>query len=344
MNNPTVAVVILNWNGRDFLRKFLPSVLASSYIATRVIVADNGSTDDSIDVLEREFPEVEIIRNEENYGFAEGYNRALAEVDAPIYVLLNSDVEVKPNWLQALVQRLQEDPKIAAVQPKILAEHDRGLFEYAGAAGGFIDRLGFPYCRGRIFDECERDEGQYDAPIDIFWASGAAMCIRSEVYHAAGGLDGDFFAHMEEIDLCWRIKDLGYRIVYTPDSVVYHVGGGTLNKSNPRKTYLNFRNNLSMLSKNYAPAELFTLLPLRILLDAIAAYRALFSGDTDTFKAIARAHFSFIGNFPHLLRKRSQVKRLKQEKQIGMADAAGRFKGSIVWNYFVKGRRRFSEL
>ncbi len=344
MSPPEVAVVILNWNGVDYLRKFLPSVLASNYENKRIIVADNGSTDESLAVLESEFPEVEIIINKENYGFAGGYNEALKHVDSPLYILLNSDVKVDPNWIQPLVSAMESDPQIAAAQPKLLAFDQPDHFEYAGAAGGFLDQFGYPFCRGRIFEHCEPDQGQYDDSVDIFWASGAAMCIRSERYHELGGLDADFFAHMEEIDLCWRIKNLGYRIVYRPESVVYHVGGGTLNKANPRKTYLNFRNNLSMLFKNYTAWQLLFMLPIRYSMDVLAAYRALFSGDSRTFKAIAKAHFSFFGAIPKLVSKRRKINRQRKQLTSRSRNLAGYYEGSIVWKHFVSGLNRFSEL
>ena len=252
-----ISIVILNWNGEEMLRAFLPSVLVcSSGRDVEVCVADNGSTDASCAMLEEEFPIVRLIRLDENYGFAEGYNRALSQIDAEYVILLNSDVEVTPDWLQPLTEFMDNHPEVAACQPKIMSYKKRDTFEYAGAAGGFIDKLGYPFCRGRIFDVVEKDEGQYDTPLPVFWATGAALMIRLDVYKQVGGLDGRFFAHMEEIDLCWRLRSRGYGIYCIPQSEVYHVGGATLKKENPRKTFLNFRNNLLMLYKNLPEKEL----------------------------------------------------------------------------------------
>ena len=248
------AVVILNWNGKHMMEKFLPSVTAHTSGDAEVIIADNGSTDDSIEFLHTHYPDLRIIQLDQNYGFAEGYNRALAQIEADYYVLLNDDVEVTPHWVEPVIEQMQQNPLTAICQPKLLMYDQRDTFEYAGAAGGFIDRYGYPFCRGRLFDVVEKDHGQYDDPCEIFWASGAAMFVRADVWHQLGGLDGDFFAHMEEIDFCWRAKNKGYRVEYCPKSAIYHVGGGTLPKSNPRKTFLNFRNNLSMLYKNLPAA------------------------------------------------------------------------------------------
>ena len=254
MNKP-IAIVILNWNGVDLLRRFLPSVQANSSAQAEVIVADNGSTDASCAVLESEFPDVRLIRLPENYGFAEGYNRALEQVDAPYYLLLNSDVEVPAGWLAPLLDYMEAHPEVAACQPKMLSYADRGSFEYAGAAGGFLDRYGYPFCRGRVFDTLERDEGQYDDVAPVLWASGAALMVRRQDWRDAGGLDGRFFAHMEEIDFCWRLRSRGRGVVCIPASRVYHVGGASLAQGNPRKTFLNFRNNLLMLYKNLPAVE-----------------------------------------------------------------------------------------
>lgn len=290
--NKDIAIVILNWNGAQMMRRFLPSVITNSQEA-RVIVADNGSNDDSLAMLETEFPTVEIIRLGQNYGFAEGYNQALQQVTAKYYILLNSDVEVTPGWLCPMLEHMERHPDIAACQPKLLAEYDRNLFEYAGAAGGFLDTLGYPYCRGRLFSTVEKDYGQYDTIADIFWATGAALMIRSAEYWQAGGLDGRFFAHQEEIDLCWRLRSRGRRIVCIPQSVVYHVGGGTLPKENPHKTFLNFRNNLYLLYKNLPDEQLKRVLRLRRWLDALAALVFLLKGEWGSFRAVRRARRTF---------------------------------------------------
>ena len=272
-----VSVVILNWNGSDMLRTFLPSVLAYSDEA-EICVADNGSTDDSVEMLSREFPSVRLILLEQNYGFAEGYNKALQQVDAEYVVLLNSDVEVSEHWLQPLVTYLDAHPEVAACQPKIRSRRQKEYFEYAGASGGFMDAWGYPFCRGRIMQVVEEDRGQYDEVTPVFWATGAALFIRRRDYEQAGGLDGRFFAHMEEIDLCWRLRSRGRNIVCIPQSVVYHVGGATLKKENPRKTYLNFRNNLLMLYKNLPQPELDRVMRMRAFLDCVAAVSFLLQG------------------------------------------------------------------
>ena len=252
-----VAVVILNWNGKSFLEKFLPSVFACNSSYAEIIVADNASTDDSVSFLKSKYPQIKIIQNSSNGGFAKGYNDALKLVEAEYYVLLNSDVEVTPNWIDSVIQLMDTDKSIAACQPKIRAFDDKKSFEYAGAGGGFIDKYGYPFCRGRILDTLEEDKGQYNDVREVFWATGACLFVRSECYHKVNGFDEDFFAHMEEIDLCWRLKNLGYKIMYSPNSTVFHVGGGTLNKTSPKKTYLNFRNNLILLCKNHPPKYFF---------------------------------------------------------------------------------------
>lgn len=285
-----VSVVILNWNGREMLRRFLPSVVKYSKMeGVEICVADNASDDDSCAVLEREFPDIRLIRLDQNYGFAEGYNRALQQVDATYVVLLNSDVEVTEGWLSILTDYMDKHLHIAACQPKILSQQNKSYFEYAGAAGGFIDRYGYPFCRGRIFDCLEVDNGQYDEVIPIFWASGAAFMIRLDIYRKEGGLDSRFFAHMEEIDLCWRIRSRGYEIHCVPGSVVYHVGGGTLKKENPHKTFLNFRNNLLMLYKNLPDRELTKVMRIRWYLDNLAVIVFLLKGDWKNMYAIIKA-------------------------------------------------------
>lgn len=285
-----VSVVILNWNGREMLQRFLPSVLKYSNMeGVEICVADNASDDDSCAVLEKEFPEVKLIRLDQNYGFAEGYNRALQQVNATYALLLNSDVEVTEGWLAVLTDYMDRHLQVAACQPKILSQCDKSYFEYAGASGGFIDRYGYPFCRGRIFDCLEVDKGQYDEPIPVFWASGAALMIRLDIYRREGGLDGRFFAHMEEIDLCWRIRSRGYEIHCVPGSKVYHVGGGTLKKDSPHKTFLNFRNNLLMLYKNLPERELAKVMRVRWVLDYLAAGVFLLKGDWKNMCAVIRA-------------------------------------------------------
>lgn len=289
-----VSVIILNWNGAALLEEYLPSVVANTPAdKAQVVVADNGSTDSSLKLLAERFPSVKVIRFPENYGFAEGYNRALALTATPYTVLLNSDVAVAAGWLDPLVEAMEHDPHLGACQPKIISYRDRSRFEYAGAAGGFIDRNGYPYCRGRIFDVVEEDQGQYDTQIPVFWASGAALMVRTDLYRQVGGLDARFFAHMEEIDLCWRMQLAGYTIAAVPASEVYHLGGGSLPASNPRKTYLNFRNNLLLLHKNIPARDLRATLLRRRLLDTIAWAKFVATFDWANAAAVLRAHRDF---------------------------------------------------
>lgn len=289
-----VAVVILNWNGKELLDRFLPSVIRTTNRSlAEIIVVDNGSTDGSIEFLHHEFPKVRLIPFNKNYGFAEGYNRALSVLTNEYAVLLNSDVATTENWLDPLVSFLDKNPKVAAVQPKILSYRNPGSFEHAGAAGGYLDKNGYPYCRGRVFDDVETDRGQYDNPTEIFWASGAALTIRRELYIEAGGLDPKFFAHMEEIDLCWRLKLMGYKIFAVPESKVYHLGGGSLNYNNPRKTYLNFRNNLLMLHKNLPDYSRWHKLFKRRLLDTLAWGKYVATFDFRNAGAVWKAHRDF---------------------------------------------------
>ncbi|MCB8999366.1 MAG: glycosyltransferase family 2 protein [Bacteroidales bacterium] len=335
-----VAVVILNWNGSGFLQRYLPSVVEfSRQKVVKIIVADNGSTDDSIAFLKFSFPEVEIISLEKNYGFAEGYNRALASVEAEYFCLLNSDVEVSRGWLDPLIELLDNNSLVAACMPKIISDERRDLFEYAGAAGGFIDKYGYPFCQGRIFDSLESDYGQYNKARDIFWASGACLFIRGPLYKLAGGLDKDFFAHMEEIDLCWRLKNRGYRIMYEPASVVYHLGGGTLPQGNPRKTYLNFRNNLFLLYKNLPGDILFKTLFIRMFLDGLSSLRFLSKASFGDFFAVLRAHFSFYRSFA-----RYKAFRKEEKKFISRQTHREIYPGSIVKEYFWKKKYRFESL
>jgi GT2 family glycosyltransferase len=330
-----VAVVILNWNGQALLQQFLPSVVKHSAEAD-VYVADNASTDASVKLLEEEFPTVRIIRNARNGGYAGGYNDALGRIDADYFVLLNSDVEVTGNWIYPIQQLMDADPKIAACQPKLLSYHEKSKFEYAGGSGGFIDRFGYPFCRGRIFDLCEEDHEQYNDTRACFWATGACLFVRAEAFHSVGKLDEDFFAHMEEIDLCWRMQQLGYRIMVCPQSVVYHVGGGTLSQQSSKKTFLNFRNGLALLLKNLPIQMVWYKIPLRILLDQIAAIKFYFGGRKEDAKAIGRAHRNFLRNFNHWRKKRYHHKRRNLLPEV--------YDGSIVWQYFVKKIRFFSAL
>lgn len=334
------AIVILNWNGQHMLHQYLPTVLKYSRDDADIIVADNASTDESLPMLRQDFPAVRVIRLDKNYGFAEGYNQALKNVNADYYVLLNSDVEVTHHWLTPLVEYMDNHPECAACQPKLLSESDKDRFEYAGASGGFLDCLGYPFCRGRIFDSVEADDGQYDYRQDICWATGACLVIRSADYWQAGGLDGRFFAHNEEIDLCWRLRITGRRIVCIPESEVYHVGGGTLPKANPMKTYLNFRNNLTMIYKNIEEDRLRKVMRWRWLLDYLAAFEMLFlKHNWGDFKAVVRGRRAF-RKWRHLFdgdRRRIQASRR-------VADEAILYPFSILWQYYAKGRHAYSEL
>jgi GT2 family glycosyltransferase len=334
------AIVILNWNGKEFLERFLPSVIRHSKLdRVKVIVADNGSDDDSVALLKSSFPEVDIISLDKNYGFAEGYNRALSQLEAEYFVLLNSDVEVTAGWLKPMIELLDKNPLAAACMPRIMSADRRDLFEYAGAAGGFIDRFGYPFCQGRIFNSVETDYGQYNKSRDIFWASGACMLVRGPLYKITGGLDKDFFAHMEEIDLCWRLKNRGYRIMYEPASVVYHLGGGTLPQGNPRKTFLNFRNNLFLLYKNLPQESLRRILFTRMVLDSLSALRFLLKGSGGEFLAVFRAHMQFYKGYPKYRQFR------KNEKQfITRSEHREIYPGSIVKEYFVKKNFTFQSL
>jgi GT2 family glycosyltransferase len=328
-----IAVVILNWNGKSFLEKFLPSVISNSQGAT-IYVADNASSDRSLEFVEKNFPTVIRIDNGNNFGFAGGYNKALEDLNEEFFVLLNSDVEITPNWLQPVIALFDSDQQVAAIQPKILSYHDKTSFEYAGAAGGFIDKNGYPFCRGRIFESLETDNGQYDAVQEVFWATGACMFVRSKVYRELGGLDDDFFAHMEEIDLCWRTKRAGHKIMVQPKSIVYHVGGGTLPKSNPFKTFLNFRNGLELLAKNLPKNRLFFGILTRLLWDTLAAFKFLASGSFKDFTAVIRAHIAFYVRLHKTLDKRcgnyNQVK--------------GQYSGNIIIDFFLKRKKKFSDL
>ncbi|MFP4091101.1 MAG: glycosyltransferase family 2 protein [Cyclobacteriaceae bacterium] len=333
------AVVILNYNGLSFLQQFMPSVTRHSR-GYRVIVADNASTDLSLSFLENHYPEVEIIRLKENYGFARGYNEALQRVEATYLILLNSDVEVTHDWIAPLLRMMDEDPTIAACQPKIRAYHRKEYFEHAGAAGGFIDLLGYPFCRGRIFEEVEKDLGQYDDARQIFWASGACFFVRKEVFTALGGFDDSFHAHMEEIDLCWRINAAGWKVMYQPESLVYHVGGGTLPVSNPHKTYLNFRNSSAMLYKNTPLQSLWWKLSLKLILDLAAAARFLSAGKTQDAKAVIKAIFDFLKNRPVWSVKRRKNRFLYSK----IRKTQVVYPGLMIIEYFVKRKKAFRDL
>jgi GT2 family glycosyltransferase len=335
--SPKVAIVILNYNTRQLLEKFLPSVLSTEYAHNEVWVVDNASTDDSVAYCKANYGQVHLLVTDENLGYAGGYNWALSQIKADYYVLLNSDVEVSSNWINPLVERAISDPTIGAIQPKILDCKNKTKFEYAGASGGFLDKWGYPFCRGRIFDTLEEDNAQYEISRQVFWATGACMFVSAEAFHRAGGLDADFFAHMEEIDLCWRMQRAGYSIWVEPSSVVYHVGGGTLAEGSDRKYFLNFRNNLFLLAKNHASPFWFMIIIWRMILDGISAYTFLLEGKASLFFTILKAHFAFWGQFHKVLGKRRWVKTL------GKASVS-LYSKSIVWQYFIKGKKKFSDL
>lgn len=333
-----VAVVILNWNGLKFLKQFLPDVVENSKgIGYKVIVADNGSTDTSVDYIKSEHTDVKVIEFDKNYGFTGGYNKALEKIDAEYFVLLNSDVEVTSDWISPIINYLDKNKDVAAVQPKILAQYNKKQFEYAGAAGGFIDEYGYPFCRGRIFDELENDENQYDDTIEIFWASGACLFIRSEDY-LKNKLDNDFFAHMEEIDLCWRLKNQGKKIIFFPKVAVYHVGGGTLPKTSAHKLFLNYRNNLLLLYKNLPKEKTFKVLFIRMLLDGISAFVYLLKFKFSFFAAVFRAHLAFYKLKPKykIVRNNLLQNNTDNHKEI--------YKKSIVVDYFLRKKSKFTHL
>jgi GT2 family glycosyltransferase len=339
MSNDKISIVILNWNGSSFLERFLPSVVACSMGNTEIVVADNGSTDDSREVIETHFPSVVYLQLEKNFGFAEGYNRALQQLQADYFLLINSDVEVTPDWLDPLLELMRKNLAIGICQPKILSFDRRDEFEYAGAAGGFIDRFGYPYCRGRIMQVFEKDLGQYNESVQVSWASGACMLVRSSVWHECGGFDADFWAHMEEIDLCWRAQHLGYSVFVCPESVVYHVGGGTLNYNSPLKVYLNFRNNLYLLFKNLPGRQLAAKLPARMILDGVAALVFLLKGEFRSFGSVFHAHMKFYGNLTRLRKKRRILQQKRKDTVFGVTSDS-----SMLWNYFILKRRKFSEI
>jgi hypothetical protein len=329
-----VGVVILNWNGQSWLDKFLPSLLSCTPESlAEIIVADNGSTDNSVPFLKENYPQIKLVILDKNYGFPGGYNRALAELNHEYFVLINSDIEVAKNWLEPLVRLVDSDLRIAACQPKILNYNDKTSFEYAGASGGFIDWLGYPFCRGRILNHLEKDKEQYDDARKVFWATGACLFVRSKVYKDLGGLDENFFAHMEEIDLCWRMQNAGYDIWVEPLSKVYHVGGGTLPADNPQKTYLNFRNSLLMIQKNNSFFNAYFIISIRLLLDGLAGIKFLLEGKPNHVWAILRAHFAFYKMQFKYWGKNSEVKKLNTIYQ-----------KSILWQFYVKGKKKYADL
>jgi len=335
-----LAIVILNWNGAKMLRQYLPSVLQYSCDEATIYVADNASSDDSVQLLREHFPEVKLILLDRNWGFAEGYNKALAQIEAEYYLLLNSDIEVTHHWLTPLIELMDAHEEVAACQPKLLSVADRNQFEYAGASGGFLDRFGYPFCRGRIFETVERDDGQYDSPCEVLWATGAALFVRARIYKEVGGLDARFFAHSEEIDLCWRMRLQGYKIFCQPESTVYHVGGGTLPKGNPMKTFLNFRNNLTMLYKCLPDEELKTVMRRRWWLDYLAAWEMLLLNfNLGDFKAVYRARRAFKRWRKDFEVDRQQIQQRRVQKEI---PEQRHF--SLLWQYYAKGRKRFSDL
>ena len=334
------SIIILNWNGRKLLEQFLPSVLAHSLNDDcEVMVADNGSTDDSVDFLKTQYPDVPLIALDKNYGFAGGYNRAIEQVNAEYVVLLNSDVETTEGWLQTLVDFMDAHPQVVAVQPKIRSFHEKEKFEYAGAAGGFIDRYGYPFCRGRIFNVLETDTGQYDDATPVFWATGACLLIRRKEYIEAGGLDARFFAHQEEIDLCWRLNARGRGVMCVPSSVVYHVGGASLNKENPRKTYLNFRNNLLMMYKNVQPQLFVSIFAIRYVLDFLAVVHLLLQGNFKNAQAVIKAHRDF-------LKMRTHYKSIRKDnlQKATITHIDTQYPQSVLWQFYVRSKKTYSSL
>lgn len=333
-----VAVVILNWNGKKYLKQFIPVLIKNSKLdEVALYVADNGSSDDSVQFLRDNYPKIKLILLDENYGFAGGYNLALQKINAEYYVILNSDVEVSPDWIFPIIRKMSTDKQIAAAMPKIKAFHAKEYFEYAGAAGGFIDKYGYPFCRGRILDTIEKDEAQYDDEREIFWASGACMFVRSSVFHEQNGFDADFFAHMEEIDLCWRMKNSGYKIMYYPDVEIYHVGGGTLAGNSPFKLNLNYRNNLFMLYKNLPAEKLFKTVFIRMILDGVSATIYLLRFEFSSFWAVFRAHMAFYKSLKKLRIKRNKLKH-------GNGNHKEILKKSIIYLYFIKKLKYFNDI
>jgi len=344
MSQESVAIVILNYNGRKHLKEFLPSVLQHTPTYMEVHVADNGSSDDSLDLLNTSFPRVIVHQLPKNYGFAEGYNQALKNIQANYYVILNSDVRVTAGWIEPIIQLFNSNDSIAAIQPKIKSELVTDSFEYAGAAGGLMDKYGFTFCRGRIFDDLEKDQGQYDTLKEITWASGAALFIRAKLFHQFGGFDGDYFAHMEEIDLCWRLRRAGYRIMVEPKSTVYHLGGGTLNYQSTHKTFLNFRNLYATLLKNLPSRTASWLLLFRLITDAGAALLYLSKRRPDLVWAIVRAHWAFFVKIPKIYKKRKEGQKIVAKYRIGPPNINAVYPGSIVKEYYYNGHKFYNEL
>lgn len=334
-----VTIAILNWNGLFHLQQFLPEVVECSPQA-HILLIDNASTDESVEWVKAHFPEIEILIHPTNLGFTQGYNLAIQQVKTEFCLLLNSDVKVSPGWLSPLIQKMEENPKMAACQPKILSLNQPDFFEYAGASGGFADFLGYPFCRGRLFDFCERDNGQYEDSIPVLWATGACMMVRTSLFREFGGLEPRFFAHMEEIDLCWRWNSAGYSVYVVPKSKVYHLGAGTLAKSHPRKTFLNFRNGLALLFCNQIQSSMIWIFPLRLILDGLAGIQFLFKGQWANCWAIVKAHFDFYSQLNYWRHKRKQNK--SQTKNLISSELI--FNGSVVWHFFVLGKRKFNEL
>ncbi|MDR3695008.1 glycosyltransferase family 2 protein [Mucilaginibacter sp.] len=342
---PKVAIVILNWNGIKHLSQFLPSILSSVYPNLEIIVGDNGSNDGSVEFIRKEYPTVTIIQNDQNYGFTGGYNKVLDKVDADYYILLNSDVEVSPGWITPVIALMESDPMIAAAAPKILAFNQKDHFEHAGAAGGYIDKYGYPFCQGRMFYEIEEDKGQYQQSQEVFWATGAALFIKKHCWDEAGGFDDRFFAHMEEIDLCWRLKNMGYKVMYCAGSEVFHLGGGTLNVENPFKTFLNFRNNLLLLQNNLPFWRAVFIIIARIWMDFLALLRFLSEGKRKDAWAVSRAHQNFVWRLlrgDH--RKVSALQKANRRLLARQYPQKGIYNGSLVWAFFVKKKRHFTDL
>ncbi|PID71269.1 MAG: dTDP-Rha--alpha-D-GlcNAc-pyrophosphate polyprenol alpha-3-L-rhamnosyltransferase [Flavobacteriales bacterium] len=330
-----LAIVLLNWNGKSLLEQFLPSVVTHNSHNTDIYIADNASTDDSLHFVEKNYPEVKIVKNKGNLGYAGGYNAALQEIDADVFGLVNSDIEVTPNWLAPIFDAFLNEEKLAVAQPKILAYHNKNHFEYAGACGGFLDFFGYPFCRGRILNTVEEDKGQYNNKTNIFWASGACFFIRKSIFEAFHGFDADYFSHQEEIDLCWRIQNENYHIKAIPKSVVYHVGGATLEQANPKKTYLNFRNNLITILKNAPKNKTILIITARLLLDGLAGLRFLFRLEPVHTWAIIKAHFAFYAQIPKVLNKRKQQKNKTSNFY---------YTKSVIWQYFINQKKAFSQL
>ncbi len=335
MSKLRTALIILNWNGKHLLERFLPGIIHHTPAKVEIIVADNASSDGSVPYLQEQYPAVRIIGLKKNYGFAGGYNRALQQLDADIFILLNSDMEVTERWVEPAIALLEEHKDVAALQPKIRSLANREYFEHAGAAGGFIDHMGYPFCRGRLFNTLEKDTGQYNDACEIFWASGAAMFIRADAFKKAGGFDERYFAHMEEIELCWRLQNMGRKIMYCPASVVYHLGGGSLPKENPRKTFYNFRNSLWMITRHLPAAHFYKLIIPRLLMDWLASLQFLLTGKCHDSMAVIKAHFAFA---LRLFALRKEGKTIRQQLPAII------YRRSIVWQYFVMGKRRFSDL